>query len=140
MSKPKYKHLLFYSAFPDEWKVLYKALYKRLVRYYTKERDFKNPTFEIILEKIAYLATKLKYAESIDTTPQYSDKYSRILRALLSTLEQLMKYTEVVVKKTETVHKEISKKSDKELEDEIKQLIGGGKGKIKTFIGGKAEA
>lgn len=136
MTKKKrtsYKHLLYASGYPEEWDKLYRVLYKRLKRHYYKKLGYDNPLFEVILEKVAYLTTKIKYAESTPAKKvdgeRFSQMYNRTLKTLLATLEKLMKYTETTKKKVtqETINKEVKELTDEELNKELKKLIGGGK-------------
>ncbi len=127
----KITHGLCRAGFEDEdnWVVeLYESLYRGLLKHYKK--NLSNPIFAIILERIAYITAKLKYADlypRIFDSESFANIYNSYMRQLLNALEQLMKYTEVkttrkkIDSKEEVTHKYKGMSVD-ELEDRAREI------------------
>ena len=139
---------IYETNFPEKWDKLYGLLKKRLIRYYFKEMGFKNPLFEIILEKIAYLTVKLKYVENetrdIEQSKKAFESYSKILSLFNRTLEQLMKYTERAnkdksAKKVRDIT-EVKELSDEDLQQRLAGIVKRGKARVRAAAPGAKEA
>jgi hypothetical protein len=137
-----YKKYIFEKNLPPKWEDIYRLTFKRLKRFYWKEKYVTNPLMAIILERVAYLNTKLQYMESSDFIIDSEDikalldfekKHSTIQQELIKSLEQLMKYTEVkvvpnrvnvkVTKKQIEKASDVIRLSDRELNEQIRERI-----------------
>ena len=133
----------------DNWVIeLYESLYRGLLKYYKKKEYSSNPVFAIILERIAYITAKLKYADlypRIFDSESFANIYNSYMRQLLNALEQLMKYTEVkttkreIDSKEEVTHKYKGMTID-ELEDRAREILGKGPGRITDDLGRVSKA
>lgn len=137
-----FKRYLFPKGLPEEWEKVYRLTFKRLKRYYWKEKYVTNPIMAIILERIAYTQARLQYMESDDYTKNFpgltekldfEKKHNSIQKDLLKSMEQLMKYTEVKVvpnrvnvkvqKKRIETSEDVQQLSDNELQRQIKGYL-----------------
>jgi len=140
----KITHGLCAPGFNEDWaNDLYEALYRGLIRHYKLANYSSNPVFLIILERIAYITTKLKYADlypRIFDSESFANIYNSYMRQLLNALEQLMKYTEVkttkreIDSKEEVPHKYKGMSAD-ELEDRAREILERRPGRITDDLG-----
>jgi len=139
------KHGLAMTGFTEPWVVdLYKGLYKSLRAYYKVTIKPWNPLFDILLEKIAYVTAKLKYAENYredaNDNPNYADLYSKHIGLLIRCVDQLMKYTESTKKvsrvdRTEKIIKEVKDASTDKLKDRLAEIVGGKEDRTEMYLG-----
>lgn len=137
-----YHKFIFDKGLPEYWEEVYRLNYKRLKRYYWKEKYITNPIMAICIERIAYLNTQLLFMESDDYKDIYGallekqdmmKKHAQLQQMLNKALEQLMKYTEVKVvpnrnittikKKEIRSVKDASELSDRELQEQIRERL-----------------
>lgn len=151
-----YDKLLEDKALPPYWQRKYRLAYRRFRKFYGIGARNSNPMHEILLEKIAYLSTKMMYYESPDfieetgvpiENPLYMGKYDTLIKSMVKLVEQMQKYTEAkpittVEKKSlnlsvKATAKELKELSNEELDSEIARLLDGGKGTPKEITSGE---
>lgn len=151
-----YDKLLEDKSLPPYWQRKYRLAYRRFRKFYGIGARNSNPMHEILLEKIAYLSTKMMYYESPDffaetgvpiENPVYMGKYDTLIKSMVKLVEQMQKYTEpkpvTTIKKknlnlsVNTTAKELKELSNADLDNEIARLLGGAKGTPKEITSGE---
>ena len=155
-----YKQVYSDKQLPEKFQLIYRTSYTRMRKYYRdRDIDVENPMFSMLAERICSLTATAKYIES----PEYVEKnefgldnplvlkeFNNLQSTLNRTMDQLMKYTvETMPKKS---IKEINKKSlsvnlkkdvteltGKELDAELKSIIGSTKAEITYSSTGEKE-
>lgn len=155
--KINYYQIFHEKDLPYYWFQVYKLEYSRLRKWYGLKRKEGHPLFDLILEKVAYVKTKMLFVESPDfykitglkiDNPKYYSEYTKIMNNLVKVLEQIMKYTESTKKETKsetkslTLVKEmksIEGMSEEEIEEEIRRITNKRRGAIETSASPKGE-
>jgi HSP90 family molecular chaperone len=141
-----YHKYLTEKSLPDAWNKKFRLTAKRLKRFYKTERGISHPLFDIILERVASLATKVEYYESKEYAityktdihhPTKGSEFNFLTSTLNKSMEQMMKYTEKKAsqvgpkrrKLTETISidgepKEVKKLTDEQIFNRVNQIIG----------------